>query len=410
MSRRGWVIRLLLVCVYSIGTHAETLATGFNHACAVLPVGTVWCWGWNNRGQLGNLALGTQDQSTTPVQVDTITNVTSVSLGYEHSCALLGNSTVWCWGANSHGQLGNNDTATSVAPVQVSNITTATSIALGTYHSCALLADETVWCWGNNFNSRLGHGGTDQSNVPVQVSNITGVESIALGNAHSCAVKTNDGVWCWGFNGEGQLGNGNKDTQATPVQIATADDDVKSIAAGDDHSCAVSRNGTVHCTGNGVNGELGNGGGVNSLVAVPVSFIGLGVFEPATSVSCGDEHSCSVLDNGDVMCWGKWDSGRLGNNGTQNKLVPVQVTGITTARVVALGGAHSCAELRNGTVWCWGGNWNGQLGNGGTGDSNVPVEVSGLTLAVSPSPPPAPAPPPPSNTTSPPPSPPQKRH
>mmetsp|Transcript_15215 Transcript_15215/g.49987 ORF Transcript_15215/g.49987 Transcript_15215/m.49987 type:complete len:111 (-) Transcript_15215:429-761(-) len=110
------------------------------------------------------------------------------------------------------------------------------------------------------------------------------------------------------------------------------------------------------------------------------------------------------------MCWGKWDSGRLGNNGTQNKLVPVQVTGITTARVVALGGAHSCAELRNGTVWCWGGNWNGQLGNGGTGDSNVPVEVSGLTLAVSPSPPPAPAPPPPSNTTSPPPSPPQKRH
>ena len=406
MSRRGWVIRLLLVCVYSIGAHAETLATGFNHACAVLPVGTVWCWGWNNRGQLGNLALGTQDQSTTPVQVDTITNVTSVSLGYEHSCALLGNSTVWCWGANSYGQLGNNDTATSVAPVQVSNITTATSIALGTYHSCALLADETVWCWGNNFNSRLGHGGTDQSNVPVQVSNITGVESIALGNAHSCAVKTNDGVWCWGFNGEGQLGNGNKDTQATPVQIATADDDVKSIAAGDDHSCAVSRNGTVHCTGNGVNGELGNGGGVNSLVAVPVSFIGLGVFEPATSVSCGDEHSCSVLDNGDVMCWGKWDSGRLGNNGTQNKLVPVQVTGITTARVVALGGAHSCAELRNGTVWCWGGNWNGQLGNGGTGDSNVPVEVSGLTLAVSPSPPPAPAPPPPSNTTSPPPSPP----
>mmetsp|Transcript_15215 Transcript_15215/g.49984 ORF Transcript_15215/g.49984 Transcript_15215/m.49984 type:complete len:294 (-) Transcript_15215:761-1642(-) len=283
MSRRGWVIRLLLVCVYSIGAHAETLATGFNHACAVLPVGTVWCWGWNNRGQLGNLALGTQDQSTTPVQVDTITNVTSVSLGYEHSCALLGNSTVWCWGANSYGQLGNNDTATSVAPVQVSNITTATSIALGTYHSCALLADETVWCWGNNFNSRLGHGGTDQSNVPVQVSNITGVESIALGNAHSCAVKTNDGVWCWGFNGEGQLGNGNKDTQATPVQIATADDDVKSIAAGDDHSCAVSRNGTVHCTGNGVNGELGNGGGVNSLVAVPVSFIGLGVFEPATS-------------------------------------------------------------------------------------------------------------------------------
>jgi alpha-tubulin suppressor-like RCC1 family protein len=224
-------------------TDVTAIAAGGRHSLALRRDGTVWAWGWNSFGQLG---IGTSDSSPhpTPVQVSGLTDVIAVAAGYGHSLALRRDGTVWAWGRNNWGQLGNGTTTNSNTPVEVEGtggsgyLTDVTAIGAGTSHSLALRRGGTVWAWGYNNEGELGDGTTTNSSTPVQVSGLTDVTAIAAGGNHSLALGPDGNVLAWGDNSFGQLGNGTTTNSSTPVQ-ASGLTDVTAIAGGNAHSLAV---------------------------------------------------------------------------------------------------------------------------------------------------------------------------
>jgi len=283
MSRRV-LLRVLLVALMSLNVEGASIDAGSMHSCALLTYGKVVCWGYNERGELGD---GTTSDSTTPVEVSGITTATSLAVGSAHSCALLVNATVMCWGKNSEGELGDEsveeDYLSGVAiPVKVSGITNATSIALGSAHSCALLTDGTMRCWGSNYSGKLGDGTTTSSSTPVEVSGITMATSIALGGGHSCALLTDGTMRCWGYNYIGQLGDGTTTSSSTPVEVSGITT-ATSIALGDSHSCALLTDGTMRCWGSNYRGQLGDGTTTDSTTPVEVSGLPLYLSPPPPS-------------------------------------------------------------------------------------------------------------------------------
>ncbi len=301
---------------------AGLIAAGQYHSLAVRVDGTVWAWGLNNDGQLGNNTTTTENA---PVQVSSITGATAVAAGQDHSLALKSNGTVWAWGYNNDGQLGNNTTTTEKTPVQVNTITGVSAIAANDSgsHSLALESNGTVWAWGYNNDGQLGNNTTTTEKTPVQVSNITGVSAIAAGGSHSLALKSNGTVWAWGYNNDGQLGNNTTTTEKTPVQVS-------------------------NITG-------------------------------VSAIAAGNLYSLALQSNGNVWAWGENNDGQLGNGTLTNSEVPVQVSGLSNVVAIAAGAGQSLALESNGTVWAWGNNANGQLGDGSVGgSSSVPVQVAGV--------------------------------
>jgi len=371
MERRS-VLRFLLVSLLSLCAEGASIALGEYHSCIMLTGGTVKCWGYNLYGQLGNGTLGSGTDSPTPVDVSGITTAASIAAGGSHSCALLTDGTVKCWGRDDKGQLGNGDetTADSATPVTVTGITTATSLALGFSYSCALLTGGTVKCWGYNDYGNLGDGTRANSATPVDVSGITTATSIASGRNHVCALLTDGTIKCWGHNGDGPIGNGVVSReQTTPVNV-TGIETATSIAAGGWHTCALLTDGTMMCWGWNIKGQLGYETDPEDDRRYPDIVSGI---TTATSIGLGGYHSCVLLTDGTVKCWGENIYGQLGNGTTtpQTSTTPVDVSGITTATSIALGFHHACALLTDGAVMCWGYNFYGQLGNGTISDPTV---------------------------------------
>lgn len=251
------------------------VAGGYSHSLAHKADGTVWAWGANQFGQLGD---NTTDERHTPVQVLNsngayFTDVIAIACGSRHSLALKTDGTIWAWGRNAFGQLGDNTTDEQHTPVQVvtSNgtyLTDIVAIAGGSDHSLALKADGTVWAWGRNDYGQLGDNTTDERHTPVQVVNsggtyLTEVTAIAGGSQHSLALKTDGTVWAWGWNHSGQLGDNTTDNKYSPVQVVTNGSGVltsiAAIAGGHAHSLALKTDGSVWAWGDNSNGQLGNG-------------------------------------------------------------------------------------------------------------------------------------------------------
>ncbi len=275
------------------------------------------------------------------------------------------------------GQLGNNDTSDQSVPVDVNGLSgEVTAIAAGDSHTCALMLSGAVKCWGNGASGQLGNGSESARLEPVNVTDLGGVAlAITAGNYHTCALTSQGGVKCWGSGLDGQLGNSETDNQLVPVDVAGLGSDVLSISAGDSHTCALMSTGTAKCWGNGNSGRLGNNDVVNQLVPVEV----VGLTSGLLSLAAGGLHSCAVTSSGGAKCWGYGFSGQLGNNSTSDALVPVDVL-VLSGEVVALatGFVHTCALLSNGAMKCWGNGSGGKLGNSFTGNELTPVDVIGL--------------------------------
>jgi len=354
------------------------ISAGDQHTCA-LKDGGVWCWGLNGDGQLGD---DSRTDRYVPVKVSdstgfTNSGVTAISAGFWHTCALKDGS-VWCWGWNVSGQLGNDSTTESHVPVKVSDSTGytnsgVTAISGGEWHTCAV-KDGGAWCWGYNTFGQLGNNSTVDSHVPVAVSGLAnGVTAIGGGASHTCALK--DGAaWCWGFNFSGQLGNNSTVDSDAPVKVSDSsgftNSGVTAISGGGGHTCAV-KDGAAWCWGdNHIAGQLGNNSFTDSHAPVAVWGLDSGV----SVIDAGGQHTCA-LKGGGISCWGHDWAGQLGNNDTARSLVPVAVwvlaSGVTA---ITAGSNHTCA-IRDGLAWCWGYNSTGQLGNNSQTGSLVPAPV-----------------------------------
>jgi len=357
---------------FKVANIVTSVSAGAGYTCALLSSGSVMCWGYNHNGQLGN---GTTIGSNVPVFVSGITTATAITanVGGEHTCALLSSGSVMCWGRNHNGQLGDGTTTGSNVPVFVSGITTATAItAGGAPHTCALLSDGSIECWGYNGYGQLGDGTRIASKVPVFVSGITNAIAVTAGGRHTCALLVNGSVMCWGYNYFGQLGNRTTGISLVPVFVSEITTAI-GVSAGNDHTCALLANSLIKCWGYNGYGQLGDGTRIASDFPAFVSGI-----TTATSLDSGYVHTCTLLSSDSIMCWGDNTYGQLGNGTTTGSYIPIFVSGITSATGVSAGLWHTCALLSSGSIMCWGKNNIGQLGNGTWTDSNVPVQVIGL--------------------------------
>ncbi len=366
------------------------VAAGDRHACALRTGGSVWCWGQNSSSQVGD---GSFDQRTTPVPVaGTFGNgAVSVQAGGSHSCLLREDGTVWCWGGNASGQTGSSSLGNTSTPAEVTSLggLAAIQVTAGAAHTCVLLVDRTVRCWGDDSSGQLGDGTPGGSSaVPVSPVGLSDVISVSAGATHSCAVRSDGTARCWGDNSGGLLGRGTTGGPvATPgpvVQLAGA----TSIHAGRFHTCATLPGGAARCWGANSSNQLGDGTTTASSVPVTVLRATPSGDVPATgiqSLAAGGFHSCSVSREGLVdlgLCWGSNFSGQLGGGVSLVPGYPQLVTTLDRVRQVTGGRDSSCAIAEEGAAYCWGDNSQGQLGRGTTssfGTANpTPVEVTGL--------------------------------
>jgi alpha-tubulin suppressor-like RCC1 family protein len=328
----------------ALGADVVEMRSGNAHSCARKSDGTVFCWGTNGGGQLGD---GTLAERNVPKLVDGLGSVTRVAGGGAHTCARKSDGTLWCWGDNSHGQLGNGTIMGSSAcsdtklacesrPVQVTTLGGAVDdVSAGFWNTCALKSDHTVWCWGFNLYGQVGDGTVGSSAcgdgnnwchpAPAQVTALgTDATEISVGRMHACARKKDGTLWCWGFNGAGQLGigaalatdacaNALPACKTAPAQVTTLGNDVVTVSASSGfHTCAVKTDNSVWCWGENVYGQLGDG--TYTQRSLPVSLADPP--SPAIAVSTGDEHTCILHTNGTASCLGRNQSGELGNGTT----------------------------------------------------------------------------------------------
>ena len=301
-----------------------SITTGRNHTCALLSTGAAICWGSNLNGQLGD---GTTANRLTPTEVIGLSSdVTAISGGREHTCALLATGAVTCWGWNEYGQLGDGTTANRLTPIAVTGLDSdVTAITGGTRHTCALLATGAVTCWGDNTDGQLGDGTTANRLTPTAVTGLdSDVTAITAGHNHTCALLATDAVHCWGYNGYGQLGDGTTANRLTPTAVTGLDSGVTAISASRFHTCALLATGALTCWGWNGYGQLGDGTTANRLTPTAVT----GLSSDVTAITAETFHTCALLATGAVRCWGYNGYGQLGDNSTANRATPTAVTGL----------------------------------------------------------------------------------
>ncbi|KOP64722.1 hypothetical protein AMS62_05215 [Bacillus sp. FJAT-18019] len=350
---------------------APKLVAGYYHTTSLVSSGEVYSWGYGDRGQLGD---GTWYTRTTPVMAKSLNHVIDIHSGVRSSMALRQDGTVWTWGANENGQLGIGTITNVNAPAQVAGLSGIKAISGGLgYHGMALSENGTVWTWGKNDNGELGNGTTIQQNTPVLVTGLSDVTAIAAGGYYSLALKSDGTVWAWGVNGSGELGDGTTTDRYVPVQV-TGLSDVIAIAAGGSHSLAIKQDGTVWAWGSNTYGMLGDGTRTHRTRPVQVRNL-----QHIVAVAGGGYHSLAVDRAGNVWSWGDNSKKQLGLSSNGSSLIPVPVPGIEQVREISAGGFHSVVMKKDGTVWGWGFNSGGQIGDG---TYNNTREIPTLTKAV----------------------------
>jgi len=337
--------------------------------------GGLWLWGINTIGQLGD---NTVVNKSSPVQtVAGGTNWKLVSGGPNHTAAIKTDGTLWLWGYNTYGALGDNTTVSKSSPVQtVAGGTNWKLVASGYYHTAAIKTDGTLWLWGRNTYGQLGDNTITHRSSPVQtVAGGTNWKSVASGGYHTAAIKTDGTLWLWGRNTYGQLGDGSSVVhRSSPIQTVAGGTNWKSVAGGGYHTAAIKTDGTLWLWGRNNYGQLGNNTSGNSKSS-PVQTISGGTNWKL--VSCGYYHTAAIKTDGTLWLWG-WNAvfGNLGDNTVAAKSSPVQtIAAGTNWKSVACGRFHTVAIKTDGTLWTWGRNTYGGLGDNTITHRSSPVQT-----------------------------------
>lgn len=354
----------------------DQISTGKDHSLALKKNGTIWAWGKNNYGQLGQ---GNQGELWYPTKVESLSGMAAISAGGDHSLALKSDGTVWAWGNNYYGQLGDGTVEQRLAPIMVPGLSGVVAISTGEGFSLALKSDGTVWAWGANYYNQLGDGATDTRRSPVQITGLSGVVAIDAGFYFGVALKADGTVWAWGQNNYGQLGSNYTPASAsTPVRSGTIVN-VSAIAAGDYHVLALKADGGVVAWGRGYEGQLGDNNITHSRgVAGPVTI-------PAGSyiaIAAGQNSSAALKSDGTLYVWGNNSYGQVGNGATANVVgLPYAVPSLFANIVAMSAGQHAVAINSLGQLYSWGYNQHGQLGQGSGANQASPALVQSFTFA-----------------------------
>jgi alpha-tubulin suppressor-like RCC1 family protein len=395
--------RLSDTCVETVPPAAtfSTISAGATHTCAIDPDGALWCWGSNERGELG--LEGVEDRLV-PTRVDNFSDWTAISAGAGATCGLRKDASLWCWGDNTV----TGTPQTTPAPTQIIGEWRAVSVGLETmcattvagdvschdgappgftftvsglgataaatsnHYYCAIDSGQHAVCWGANTFGQLGLGNTDPQPAPMPVM-IPSAKVIATGNEHACAIDLDGRLWCWGHCESGEVGPAmpaDGVTCATPLNVEPAQRFL-AVSAGVGFTCALRDDDVVICFGLGEFGQLGSNGGIRNTLPTPIDALPDGW----ASVSAGFDHTCAIQRDGATLCWGANTHGQLGDGLGGRVFEPVLVDDGGAWQSVAAGAMGTCGVRVEGTLWCWGRNSSGQLADGTVRPRHFPIQV-----------------------------------
>lgn len=350
-----------------------TAVAGANFEMALLADGTVWSWGYNDQGALGfDTPSGQSSSYNTPQSVPGISQMTAIAAGSNHSVALRSDGSLWTWGYNLYGQLGDGTTTNHSAPAQVSGVSNVGTVTAGANHTVIQKLDGTLWAWGYNSSGQLGNGTTTNSSSPTQITAISNVADVIAGSDTTLFLKSDGTVWGCGNNASGQLGDGTTTNRSTPVQSSGLSQ-VVALAEGASHTVALKADGTVWTWGRNLNGQLGRTG----TSTIPQAVSGL---TGLIGVGAGGNSTIAFKADGTVWAWGDNTYGQLGIGSTTGKSTPTQAIGWSNLASVSMGGSHTVATQLDGSIWTVGYNALGQLGNGTLINSSTPQPLHTVTL------------------------------
>jgi len=354
-----------------------TFVASSHTSLAIKSDGSLWTWGSNKWGMLGN---GKDIDENTPIKIGTDHNWVNLGAGASLSYAVKSDGSLWACGNNAHGGVGDGTYNNSRYEfIKISTDSKFVNISSGAFHSAGLKSDGTLWTWGYNYFGQLGDSSTKQKNNPVQIGKDSTWMSIALGANHSLGLKANGTLWAWGNNEKGQLGNGTTNNSTIPTQIGK-DSIWASISAGGNHSLALKADGTLWAWGENSNGQLGDSSQNNRNKPVQV-----GKQYGWVSISAGNKHTIGLTSNGRLFAWGANDMRQLGDGSKTQRNKPVRLGGDSTWIAMSAGGFHNLGLKSDGTLWAWGNNDREQLGDGTTSTRNGPTKIGSETkwIAIS---------------------------
>jgi alpha-tubulin suppressor-like RCC1 family protein len=354
----------LLFALFTLQSNAQCwskISSGLYHTIAVAGDGTLWAWGYNNTGQLGD---GTYVNKTVPTKIGTETDWVSVGAGYYHSFAIKANGTLWAWGYNNLRQLGNNSTNNSLTPIQIGTDTNWLKVSGGEGFSVGLKTDGTLWTWGSDDQGQMGAGLGTQYPVPYQLGTATDWSDVDAGRYHVIALKNNK-IYTWGNNGNGQVGNGGFGaTQNTPFLVTTTGTaNFIKVEAGVNSSLAIKNDNTLWICG--VVGPTNTT--FFQQFAAPSTW---------TNVSAGTNHVIGVKSDGTLWAWGVNDYGQISQPSFNAVNTPYQVSGTNFSNQIGTNIYSSTVLKNDGSLYGFGQNHVGQLGDGSSIGKNSITAIS----------------------------------
>ncbi|MCL2424807.1 MAG: DUF4214 domain-containing protein [Oscillospiraceae bacterium] len=343
------------------------VSAGYRHTVAIHADGSLWAWGWNRRGELGD---GTTSERRAPVRVGMDYNWSIVSAGEHHTIGIRTNGSLWTWGDNTHGQLGDGTTIDRHIPVRIGTEYDWTSVSAGYMHTMAIRSDGSLWAWGHNGRSQLGDGTTTRRLIPIRIGNGTNWASVSASMVYTMATLDDGSVWAWGGTSIWL----SRYSRPEPVNV-----DIgigwKNISTGVGHAVGIRDNDNIWAWGSNSVGQLG--GGSAEIVAGWWEPVLVGSNTIWTSVSTGASHNLAICADGSLQAWGSNSVGQLGDGTTTNRRNPIQIGNSTGWVGVSAAHEHTVAFMDDGTVWAWGHNGRGQLGDNAWNTRHAPVQVVG---------------------------------
>jgi alpha-tubulin suppressor-like RCC1 family protein/uncharacterized protein YjdB len=354
------------------GLPPTTIGAGIEHSCAILSNARVACWG---DASFGGLGTGQYGRRPDPIVISGDHAMATLSNGTWHSCGITTTGKLFCWGRNQEGQIGDGTLTNRLAPVAVVPTQTFKAVAAGQFHTCAVTTAGAALCWGQNSNGELGDGTTTNRPTPGAVAGSQTFIGITAATHHSCAWTEAGQASCWGSNAAGGLGDGTTTSRRTPTSVMGGQIFVEVVARGA-HSCGRTVPGAVFCWGSGADGQLGTGTFPAAQTA-PARVSGTTTF---TRLSAGGGFTCGLASDGTAHCWGRNASGELGDGTSTRRATPAPVSGLRQVVAIGAGSQHACAIDASGTASCWGRNNYAQRGEWDV--VRTPTTVAGLSNAT----------------------------